>query len=61
MTENSLPTVDIDARIEIGLSLLAVVSGAVAAYYTGTTGDPHPLFLVCAGLTLFVLFFTADG
>ena len=58
--ENPVPKVDIDERVEIALSLIAVAAGAIAAYYTGQTGEPHPLFAVCAVLTLFVLLFTAD-
>jgi len=60
MTGTSLPNVDVDERIEIGLSLIAILAGMIAAYYTGKTGDPHPLFWVCAGLTPFVLFFSSE-
>ncbi|WP_327051753.1 hypothetical protein [Halomicrococcus gelatinilyticus] len=59
MTDTSVPKVDVDDRIEIGLSLIAILLGALAAYFTGKTGEPQPLlWLGCAGLTLFVLFFT---
>jgi len=60
MTDTSVPKFELDERIEIGLSLIAILAGMIAAYYTGKTGDPHPLFWVCAGLTLFVLFFTSE-
>ncbi|WP_435115218.1 hypothetical protein [Halolamina sp. C58] len=60
MSERSLPKVGVDERVEIALLLIAVAAGTTAAYYTGQTGEPHPLFAVCAGLTLFVLLFTAE-
>lgn len=60
MSENHVPKVEVDERVQIGLSLLAIAAGATAAYYTAQTGDPHPLFWVCAVLTLFVLFFTSE-
>jgi hypothetical protein len=60
MSTDSVPTFDVDDRVEIALSLTAVATGCLAAYYTGKSGDPHPLFLVCAGLTLFVLLFIGD-
>lgn len=60
MSEHSVPAVGVDQRVQIVLSLVAVLAAAIAAYYTGKTGDPHPLFVVCTGLTLFVLLFTTD-
>ena len=60
MSENTVPKFEVDERVEIGLSLVAIGAGAAAAYYTAQTGRPHPLFWVCAGLTLFVLFFTSS-
>jgi len=60
MCENPVPNVEVDERVQIGLSLAAVVAGGVAAYYMGQTGEPHPLLWVCTGITLFVLFFASD-
>lgn len=60
MSEASVPKFDVGGRVEAGLSLMAILAGVTAAYYTGQTGEPHPLFFVCAGLALFVLFFTAE-
>ncbi|WP_053948355.1 hypothetical protein [Halolamina sediminis] len=60
MFENAVPKVDVEKRVTIALSLIAVAAGVIAAYYTGQTGEPHPLFVGCAGLTVFVLLFTSD-
>lgn len=60
MTDTSVPTVDVGERTVIALSLMAILAGLTAAYYTARSGNPHPLFWVCAGLTLFVLFFASE-
>lgn len=60
MTDTSVPTVEVGERTVIALSLMAVLAGLTAAYYTARSGDPHPLFWVCAGLALFVVLFTSE-
>jgi len=44
MADTSVPNVEVDERTKIGLSLIAILAGTIAAYYAGQTGDPHPLF-----------------
>ncbi|AGB32896.1 hypothetical protein C488_09604 [Natrinema pellirubrum DSM 15624] len=60
MTENSVPNLAIDERLELCVSLLGVGAVIAAAYYTGRTGTWEPLMAVSLGLALVVLFVTAE-
>ena len=58
--ERGVPNVVVDRRIDVGLHLAGTVAVVAAAYHAGRTGDPYPLFAVCAILSLVVLFVTSD-
>lgn len=60
MTQDSVPKVVVDERIEIGVSLIGFLAATAAAYYTGQTGNWEPLMAISIGLALIVLFVTSE-
>lgn len=56
MAENTVPTVDVDTRIAMGIYLIGIAAVVTAVYHTGTTGNWLPTALVSSGLALAVLF-----
>ena len=60
MSETALPNVVVDERVEVGASLLGIMTVLGAAYYTGQTGNPFPLFAASTVLALVILFVSSE-
>lgn len=55
MGANSLRRIVVDKRVDVGVTLLAVMLSTATAYYTGRTGNWRPLIAVSSLLTIFVV------
>ena len=60
MTENPVPELVVDERIEVGVLLVGVLAGIAATYHTGQTGNWGPLMVISLGLSLVVLLVTSE-
>lgn len=59
MTENSVPKVVVDEKVEIAVSVVGILMACVATYYVAKTGNWEPLSAISMGLALTVLFVTS--